>query len=61
MYPDIAIHHIDEITGDLPIPSVGLSILSWSVELDALDEADIDETGGCGPARELRLVSLADL
>jgi hypothetical protein len=50
---------------DLPCPpsSVGLSMLSWSVELEALDDADTDDPGGCGPppARELRLVSLADL
>ena len=40
-------------------------MLSWSVELEALDDADTDGppgAGGCGPpARELRLVSLADL
>ena len=40
-------------------------MLSWSVELEALDDADTGDpvgAGGCGPpARELRLVSLADL
>ena len=40
-------------------------MLSWSVELEALDDADTDGprgAGGCGPpAKELRLVSLADL
>ena len=53
----------DDIPEDLPTPSVGLSILSWSVELEALEEADTDKVavGGCGPATVLRLVSLADL
>ena len=31
------------------------------MELEALEEADMDDPGGRGPSRALRLVSLADL
>ena len=45
----------------VPAPLVGLMTLSWSVELEALEEVDTDELGGCGPVVELKLVSLAHL
>lgn len=44
----------------VPTLSVGLRTLSWSVELDALEDADTEEVGGRGPAMALKLVSLAD-
>ena len=59
------IHTIQLTYVPCPPSSVGLSMLSWSVELEALEDADTDDPAGadgCGPpARELRLVSLADL
>ena len=56
-----ALFRVNKVDRQVFIPSVGLSMLSWSLELDALEEAETDDTGGRGPTRVVKLVSLDDL